>query len=332
VKFEDLGVPVHDTLRESIHRARRDECIADDRAPALARVDAGAAPHSGGTGVFRDQAACPFRAFAAHRLGAAALETPQPGLSAMDRGTLTHAVLAAAWSALGGKPALDAISRDDLAVLLVRCADEAIAKLRRRKPEALKGRFAELERARLAALARDWLEFEKRRPAFEVVAIEEKRVLRFGGVAVNAKLDRLDELGTGGHAILDYKTGAASVSAWLGARPDEPQLPLYAVGTEKEVAAVAFARVKSGEIEFKGIARARDLLPGVRTITDQRRSALARSYDSWDGLVEGWRRELAALGQGFACGDARVAPKHGDDTCRFCAMHALCRINERNDV
>lgn len=331
VKFQDFDVPACDTLRDAIHRARREERIADDKAPALVHLGADAGPHSGGTGVFRNQAACPFRAFAAHRLGVEALETPQPGLSAMDRGTLLHAVLAAAWTALRGKAALDAISPDDLSALLVRCANEAIARLRRWKPEALQGRFAELERSRLAALARDWLEFEKQRPAFEVVAVEEKRVVQFGGVAVNAKLDRMDKLDGGGYAILDYKTGAASVTEWLGTRPDEPQLPLYAIGSEKDIAAVAFARVKTGELEFKGIARDKDLLPGVKTIAEQQRSALAKGYDSWDSLVEGWRRELVALGQGFASGDARVAPKHGDYSCQFCGMQPLCRINERND-
>jgi ATP-dependent helicase/nuclease subunit B len=329
-KFEDFGISAYDKLRDAIHRARREERIIDDMAPALAHPGIDAGPHSGGTGLFRDQAACPFRAFAAHRLGSEALETPQPGLSAMDRGTLLHAVLAAAWTALDGKAALDAISTDELAALLARCADEAIGRLRRWKPEALQGRFAGLERSRLAALARDWLEFEKQRPAFEVVAVEEKRVVQFGGVAVNAKLDRMDKLGGDVHAVLDYKTGEASVTAWLGARPDEPQLPLYAIASEKNIAVVAFARVKTGELEFKGIARDKGLLPGVKTIVDQR-SALAGAYGSWDDLVEGWRRELAALGQGFASGDARVAPKHGDETCQFCGMQPLCRINERND-
>ena len=326
--FDELGLTAYASLRSAIRRARREERIADEVAPALADQGEGAAPHSGGTGIFRDQAACPFRAFAAHRLGAEALQTPQPGLNAMDRGTLLHAVLAAAWTALAGKAALDAISAVDLAALLVRCADEAIAKLRRWKPDALEGRFAGLERARLAALARDWLAFEKQRTAFEVAAVEEKHVVRFGGVAANAKLDRMDRLEGGAYAVLDYKTGTAGVTAWLGERPDEPQLPLYAIGSGKDIAAVAFARVKTGELEFKGLARDKDLLPGVKTIAEQR-SALAKAYPSWDSLLEGWRRELTALGQGFAAGDARVAPKRGDETCQFCGMQALCRISER---
>ena len=332
-QFAALGVPDYPDLRRTIRGNMAGEPplerISGDLAPPLA---ASGEVHSGGTGLFRDQAACPFRAFAAHRLGADALASPEPGLSAMDRGTLVHDVLAFAWSALGGSNNLQATSAADLAALLARAADEAIAKLRRRKPEALQGRFAALEKARLAGLARDWLDIEKLRPDFDVIATEEKRLIAFGGVAVNARLDRLDRLATGGHALLDYKTGAASVADWLGARPDEPQLPLYALGlTEnenKDIAAVAFARVKAGEREFTGIGREKGLIPGVKTIGELR-SARAKAYASWDDLLAGWRRELEALGRGFAQGDARVAPKRPDDSCKFCGRQPLCRINER---
>jgi hypothetical protein len=32
--------------------------------------------------------------------------------------------------------------------------------------------------------------------------------------------------------VIDYKTGEAKVAAWLGDRPDEPQLPMYALGRQ----------------------------------------------------------------------------------------------------
>jgi hypothetical protein len=86
--------------------------------------------------------------------------------------------------------------------------------------------------------------------------------------------------------------------------------------------------IKAGKAEFKGVARTNDLLPGVTTIAAQR-SLMARHYDSWETLLSGWRIELEELGHGFASGDARVDPKRGDDTCKFCDLHALCRINER---
>ena len=308
-----------------IHAARTEERHDDHIAPAL--NDAGL--HGGGTGLFRDQAACAFRAFAVHRLGAGGLETPEPGLSAMDRGSLVHSVLAAAWAALSSRLQLDAMPLADLDALLARCAQEAIAHLRRRKPDALAGRFAELEATRLVNLAREWILFEKARADFAVVAVEQKRAVSFGGVSVNARLDRMDRLADGGHVVIDYKTGSANVSAWLGARPDEPQLPLYALSAPEDITAVAFASVRKGEPEFKGVSRDPDLVPGVKPI-DEQRSQLAKAYGSWDALLESWRREMDTLGTSFAAGEASVNPKRGSLTCTYCGMQPLCRINERS--
>ena len=52
--------------------------------------------------------------------------------------------------------------------------------------------FAELERERLAKLAREWLEVERARPPFEVAALEEKRTLAVGGLELNGRIDRID--------------------------------------------------------------------------------------------------------------------------------------------
>jgi len=96
---------------------------------------------------------------------------------------------------------------------------------------------------------------------------------------VNARLDRMDRLASGGHFILDYKSGPCKVAAWLGARPDEPQVPMYALGAAGDVAAVAFAQVKTGEMAFKGLARAPDLVPGVKTVDKDR---VAKVHGTWD--------------------------------------------------
>lgn len=327
---EALALPACDSLRDAIRRARREERAPDALAPALA---AGAAS-SGGTAVFADQAACPFRAFARHRLDAKGLETPPPGLDLRDRGTLVHEMLKRIWTDLKSKARLDAAAARDLEALLAVAADAAISRLRFFRPDAIEGRFAGLEKDRLVELGRAWLDLEKTRPEFAVAALEKKHAVSFGGVTVNAKLDRMDRLastGAGGaHAILDYKTGKASVGGWLGTRPDEPQLPLYASAGGEDIAALAFARVKAGAMEFKGIGREDDLLPGVKTIAAQR-SPAARQYGSWEQLRAGWRRELEALGREFAAGEARVDPKDKRNlaTCRTCDVKPFCRIYER---
>ena len=323
-KLEDLALPGLVTLRDVINLSANVEGFEDAHAPALAISTV----HDGGTLVFRDQAACPFRAFARHRLGAQGLENPQPGLDARDRGTLLHAVLAGAWKAIRNKRQLDGMADQEIDALLETCAAEAITRISRRRGEALSDRFAALEKSRLVALGKAWLAFEKQRADFSVSRIEQKHPMEFGGVTVNVTLDRMDELAGGGHAIIDYKTGNASVSGWLGPRPDEPQVPLYALGSGEDIAAAAFAIVKAGAAEFRGVAREAGLLPGVKTITEQK-TAMAKYYADWQSLLSGWKYELDGLGAGFASGDARVDPKRGDRTCEFCDLHSICRINER---
>jgi ATP-dependent helicase/nuclease subunit B len=114
----------------------------------------------------------------------------------------------------------------------------------------------------------------------------------------------------------------------MGPRPDEPQLPLYALSQE-DVAAVAFGQIKVGKMQFKGISREPGLIPKVTTI-DKDRSGPAKQYDrGWPQLVDGWRTELDAAGRGFMGGDARVDPKRGRDTCKTCDQHTFCRIAEK---
>ena len=70
--------------------------IADELGPELAQSDS-----TGGASLFKDMAACPFRAFAKHRLAAKPLEEADLGLSYRDRGTTVHKALEFIWRELG---------------------------------------------------------------------------------------------------------------------------------------------------------------------------------------------------------------------------------------
>jgi hypothetical protein len=102
---------------------------------------------------------------------------------------------------------------------------------------------------------------------------------------------------------------------------------MYALSA-KDVVAVAFGQVKTGEMGFKGVSRDPDMLPRVEVIT-KNRSPAAKEYRDWSALMQGWRRELESTGQGFASGDARVDPKRGELTCGICRQQMLCRIAEK---
>ncbi len=320
------ALKIHDwiTYREVLHASRRIEQLTDDTAPPFRQVAAASA----GAALFRNQAACPFRAMARHRLAAQTPATPAPGLDAAHRGTLLHAVLTSAWLQIKTKTRLDNMPGEELDALLFSAAQQAVTRMRQRGVAVLDGRFAELEQQRLQRLVGMWLDYERARNDFEVVACEQKSEAEAGGVRVRIKLDRMDRLADGAHAIIDYKTGAANVASWLGARPDEPQLPLYLFAAQEDIAALAFARIKLGkDLGFDGIGREDKLMPGVTTIA-QRRGAAAKQYASWDEVLVGWRGEIEALGRGFASGVASVDPKHGKTTCAQCDLQALCRINE----
>ncbi|MHB8668680.1 MAG: PD-(D/E)XK nuclease family protein [Burkholderiales bacterium] len=312
-----LALPAYPRYRDLIHAAASIEFMQDAAGPPLG---AGAVL-SGGTAVITDQAACPFRAFARHRLEAESADTPHAGLDAMERGSLVHRVLASAWSQLRTKARLDAIGAAELDALLAQAADEAVARVKRDRPATLAGRFAAVEKARLARLARAWLEMEReaRGDDFCVAAIEDQRSMVIGPLTLRGKLDRVDELEDGRRIVIDYKSTAAPASAWLGERPDEPQLPLYLVATEPDAVAIAFAQVKAGEMKFAALAADETLLPVRKSLPDL----------GWDAQLGEWRRVLAQLATQFADGAAAVQPKNPPTTCRNCDVQPLCRIHER---
>ena len=288
---------------EVLFQARNTESFPDGNAPPLREQKV-----RGGTRVLADQAACPFRAFARHRLQAEALAAPAAGPDAMDRGNLLHTLMAEIWKEVGTREGLDR----DLSAIISKAAEKAVQEL------GLEGRFAELERARLEKIAREWLEIEKGRPAFDVVAIEQKRSLEIGGLAFSGRIDRMDRLADGTHALLDYKTGnRVTPGDWLGARPDEPQLPLYAVTAPEHVSAVVYAKLRRGDMKMAGFSIRENEFPGVK------------QAQSWSAMVEGWKAELASLASGFAQGSAQVDPKRGLATCRHCDLKPLCRVHER---
>lgn len=277
----------------------------------------------GGAALLREQAACPFRAYARFRLGGEPLGEPQPGLDAATRGSLLHQVLENFWEAVPGHAALlrlDAEQRRATIREAVRRAIEAEAK---RRPATFSDRFRAIEQTRLEQRLASWLDIEAQRAPFHVVATETQREVEVDTLSLQARIDRIDRLEDGREIIIDYKSGKSTAQAWFGERPDEPQLPLYALSGSRPLAALAFAELRPCECRFRGLASERHLLPNV----DAKVKGLGGEW-SWKGLREEWQATLGALASAFRSGDARVDPKRGAATCRYCALEALCRINE----
>lgn len=281
----------------------------------------------GGTSILKNQAACPFRAFVAHRLISEIPEEPQPGLDAAERGTLIHSVMEIVWSRLISHSGLMSADEAEREHIVLDAAQTALDRFRRRKPETLTRRFREIELERLVILVMKWLHFEEKRQSFTVLQPEAERIIELAGLQMKIFIDRIDRNEIGERIILDYKTGDTSVSNWFGDRPEEPQLPLYALSemdAGNKVAALCFAQIRSADITFNGISQEKDQMPGVLPWSQQKQAKL---FDSWDSMLEDWRAVLQNLAGDFVAGIAPVDPKTSS-TCRFCELPGVCRINE----
>lgn len=283
------------------------ETIADESGPGLAEGASG-----GGASLFKDMAACPFRAFARHRLGARPLEDPNLGLSYRDRGSTVHRALEFVWRELGSHARLTELSGEDLQSLIAQGADIAAAALG-------PGIGRDLEKRRLQKLLSEWLEIEKTRAPFVVTGLEAERLATISGVQVKLRADRVDQLPDGREIILDYKTGQLKSDAWDGDRPAEPQLPLYCVTNEHAVAGASFAVVRTGDVRFRGLTS-----PGA-DLPDMSKMTIAPPLP-FDRQVDAWRRVLNRLAANYRMGRAEVAPK--PDACDNCGLRAFCRIRE----
>ena len=292
------------------------EAVVDPAAPALPE----GACAGGGARLIEDQSACPFRAFARHRLGAAALAEGVPGLGVGDRGTLLHDALAVLWRGLGSSAALRDATPEERDRRVAAAADEALARFARRRGERLTPALRQLEAARLTAAMGAMLEQEALRAPFTVVACELEREVAVGGLALRARLDRVDALADGRRVVIDFKSGRARTRQWDGERPEQPQLPLYAVTEPAAVAAVAFGVLRPGEVAFAGAGDGEGLLPGVQDWSQR--------PEGWQGTLSQWRAVLEALAREFTSGRADVAPRDGLKTCTHCELGPLCRVRE----
>ena len=298
------AAPPDTVLRKTFAARAAMEEQPPDQAPPLATGTL----QRGGMSVLKDQAACPFRAFAVYRLNAKETEEADLGLSASERGTVAHRALESLWSELKTRKELLARRPDEIAGLITRYVKEALdQRLRDRHQSPSLDRARGLEQTRWERLLAEWIEEERRRPDFEVVEAEESREVDVGGLKLQIKADRIDRLvADGTFAILDYKTTErVNVKDWEGDRPDAPQLPLYAVKSGRGVPGVYFAKLVPGKVGTVGY-----------------------THDEVATRVAEWAATVDRLGSSFLRGDAAVDPKKPAQTCEYCHLHVLCRVGE----
>jgi probable DNA repair protein len=283
---------------------------------------------AGGTSVLKDQALCPFRAYAHHQLKVRALETPQTGIDNRVRGDLIHKVCERFWTEVTTHRQLCAMTDDELLQCIKQLTDEVLdqARLNDQAKELLS-----IERTRLTTLLFEWIScFERQRQPFTVVAVEQRQQVQVGPLLLTAVPDRVDCLdGQSGCVVIDYKSGMVKNSDLIGETLLEPQLPIYALKGldqhQQQIVAVVFAQIRSGECAFKGVAADDDVMPRVKSVAKS--AAVKRGIDDWPTLLDDWDRQLDQLAHDFSNAQAKVNPV-AKSACQFCDLARLCRIAE----
>lgn len=284
------------------------------------------AQHSkGGSGVIKAQSLCPFKAYAEYRLGVRAADDLQDGVKASDRGSLVHRVLETFWREVVDYQHLVQLLEQEVALdqTLNRIVDIELERFKLEtylQPEAL----YQLERQRTLNTVRQWLNnSERSRTNFTVATVEKRQTITLADLQLSVTVDRIDVLPDGSKVIIDYKTGSKNKSSLLGERPEEPQLPLYALLDLDNTKGIVFGIVKPDQQEWQGF----------RSEHCELESQSSRKVDApangWDEQLAEWRNNLERLATEFRQGQAQVAPLN-ENTCTYCHLSPLCRIKEQN--
>lgn len=316
----ELSLATQESLAEKIHALNNNNCeyIEDDHGPAITEQEL----LSGGTAIFKHQAACPFKAFSILRLHATAIEQPSLGLHAKERGILLHEILETTWSTLKSHANLTSYSQTDLSDFVHKIVANVLLRFTAKKPLTMQPYFVELEKQRLTKLTLDWLELEKTRPAFQIRATEKSQTAQFAGIQFKHRADRIDVLTDGSLLIIDYKTGRVTTNHWLGERPQDPQLPLYYLTNNAPITGITYAQVRSDKKQFKGFAKQELNIAGIENYAAKK----SENIDTWNQLTTQWQIAFTKIAEEFKQGISCVNPYENDKTCNHCELSLLCRI------
>jgi hypothetical protein len=174
------------------------------------------------------------------------------------------------------------------------------------------------------------LTLEKQRDVFEVIGFEKEILPEIEGQSMRLVIDRIDKLPSGEEIIIDYKTGRVEPKKWFGDRPEDPQLPLYAISAAKTPAAIVFGIIRDDGCLYKGVVSQAGLLPDLPPKENNTTRELIEAGYEMPKTIENWHQVLHHLMADFLAGKAAIDPKHDLKTCdnSYCELQSLCRVGE----
>jgi probable DNA repair protein len=271
---------------------------------------------TGGTTLLTNQAKCPFRAFAAHRLHAKQTLSSSDGLNAMERGQLIHRVLELVWTVLKNQHNLLYEDEATLAHLVQQSILDALISFIDHHPLSFPPLLQSIEIKRLTRLVEECFEWEKTRPDFNIEALEHATTIELEGLTFHIKVDRIDTTSSGKKWIIDYKSRLPATKPWREERPEAPQLLLYAL-LDKHINGLAFVELNKGHVSSSGFCEDKTHVKGMTTLNDD---------EEWAHHQAKWHTQLSSLVREFKAGHCSPVPTK-KSTCNTCEFQNLCRVD-----
>lgn len=266
---------------------------------------------TGGTSLLSNQAKCPFRAFAAHRLHLRQEEDISLGLTPQEKGQMVHLILEKLWAHIQTQERLLAYPSQDLLEQIKHFIREAFISM---KVIELPELIQTVEFQRLLTLIQACLEWEKTRSSFTVAALEKATTIELAGITFHIKLDRIDQLTNGDHWVIDYKSRLPTQKPWSDERPEEPQILLYALA-ETNVSGLLFLALRHGQVNCCGFSAEGTHITGINS-----------PKDPWSHHFQQWTRILNQLAEEFKLGQCIPKPTRVS-ICQGCEYSSICRAN-----
>lgn len=270
----------------------------------------------GGSALLANQAKCPFRALAAHRLHAANKPLAMEGLNHLERGQIIHQIMELIWQTLQNQQALLTIEETTLQHLIADAINTALMPYNKLNKNSFPPLIQQLEHQRLRQLVDASLQWERSRPDFSIEALEKTYTLQLGGIDFSLRVDRMDKTTEGYQWVIDYKSGVPQNLPWKEERPREPQLLLYAL-LEESINTLVFATLKNGQIQTKGLSEEKH--EGLDI-------AALKKEENWREQRQQWQQRLEALANEFSAGHCPPTPINSS-VCQLCDFQSLCRFS-----
>jgi ATP-dependent helicase/DNAse subunit B len=247
----------------------------------------------------------------------------------MARGSAIHIALEYLFAEIRSHGELISQTENQVLELCNQAAVEAIQYLSLNHRDIMTPKFQSIEQSRIKKLLRKFIQVERNRPPFQVLAREQAFTQQFDNFVLNIRIDRIDQLNDGTLALIDYKTGKYRVSpkAWMDERPKDMQLPLYhSVASASDISpidTVSVAHLHAEKIGHSGITASDNFSHQVRSIGSQKGTEI-----SWSEITKSWSSKVEYLAHEFNQGVADVNPADSAATCTYCGLQSLCRIQE----